>query len=206
MKRVVLAVLALAAAAGPLAAQRMDSRTGGLHVGLALNGTSIEIDDADVGVDERESGGGLSLTLGYNFMRNIGVFIAGTAAEVDVEGDNFTLAHGDIGLRFSFPGQSAFMPYFDLAFTGLSASDLGSGTTGTFQDVELEGNGFTGGVGLNYFFGRRVALDVNLKYTAGEFDTVKFDGGSISTDDGISNSTARINIGVAWYTGLGGRR
>ncbi len=204
MKRVVPAVLALAFSAAPLTAQ-MDPRTGGLHVGAAINGTSVEIDDADVGVEERESGGGLSLLIGYNFTKNIGVFLGGTAAQIDVEGDNFTLAHGDIGVRFSFPGKSAFIPYFDVAFTGLNASDLGDNGT-QFSDVELSGNGFTGGLGFNYFFARRVALDVNLKFTAGEFDTVKFDGGSISTDDGISTNTGRINIGVAWYTGIGGRR
>ncbi len=205
MKRVVLAVLALGLTAVPAAAQN-DGRTSGLHVGVAINGTSIEIDDADFGSEERESGGGLSLLLGYNFTRNIGVFLGGTAAEIDAEGQNFTLAHGDIGVRFRFPGSSAFVPYFDVAFTGLNVSEIAGVEGDGLDDAELEGEGFTGGLGFNYFFSRRVAFDMNLRFTAGEFDTVKFDGGSISTDDGVKVNTGRINIGIAWYTGLGSRR
>jgi hypothetical protein len=204
MKRVITALAALALSASPLLSQ-MDPRTGGLHLGLAINGTSVEIDDDDVGVDERESGGGLSLLVGYNFTRNIGVFLAGTAAEIDVEGGNFTLGHGDLGVRFSFPGKSAFVPYVDVAFTALNASDL-AGDGAQFEDVELTGKGITAGAGFNYFFSRRVAFDMNLRFTGGEFDTVKFDGGSISSDDGISTNTGRLNIGIAWYTGVGGRR
>lgn len=42
-----------------------------------------------------------------------------------------------------------------------------------------------GAAGFNYFFGPKLALDLNLRYTVGEFNAVKIGGESVSSDDGV---------------------
>ena len=181
-------------------------QTKGFVLGAAINGSSIEIDDDELGDavgNERQSGGGLTLHLGYNFTKSLGIFLSGTAAKIDNDADeDFTLGQGDLGFRYTFAGSSAFVPYLELAVTALNAEPDTDEV-----DIELRGQGLTGGLGFNYFFSRKVAFDMNLMFTGGEFDTVKFDGGSISTDDGANVTTGRINIGIAFYPSAGrGRR
>ncbi len=180
--------------AGPLSAQRT-ADISGLHLGVSLNGSSIQFDDADFGDSERENGGGLSLIAGYNFTKNLGLFLSATGASISPDdGDEYVLAHGDLGGRFSFPGSSSFVPYLELAFTGLAAEDDFEG-----ERVELSGTGVTGGAGFNYFFSSKLALDLNFRYTKGEFNTVKVGGQSFSDEDGFGVNTSRFNIGIAIY-------
>jgi hypothetical protein len=83
--------------------------TKGFFAGAAINGSSIQVDDADFGDSDRENGPGLTLHLGYNFTKNLGIFLSGTAATLSFdseqvgERDDVTLAHGDLGVRGSFP-------------------------------------------------------------------------------------------------------
>lgn len=189
------AVIALfLAAATPASAQRVADLKG-FHLGAALNGSSIQLDDADLGDSDRESGAGINLYVGYNFTSNIGLFLSGTGASISSEdGDDFILGHGDLGVRLSFPGSSAFVPYIEAAYTALTAEDSFEG-----DKVELSGTGATGAAGFNYFFSQKLALDLNFRYTKGEFNTIKIGGQSISDDDGIGVSSGRFNIGIAWY-------
>ena len=195
----------MSAASAATAIGQTPPQTKGFVLGAAVNGSSVEIDDDELGDavgNDRQSGGGLTLHLGYNFTKSLGIFLSGTAAKIDNDADeDFTLSQGDLGFRYTFAGASAFVPYLELGVTGLNAEP----DTDEI-DIELRGQGLTGGLGFNYFFSRKVAFDMNLKFTKGEFDTVKFDGGSISTDDGADVTTARINIGVAFYPSSGRRR
>jgi hypothetical protein len=174
--------------------------TKGFYAGAALNGSSIQMDDADFGDSDRDNGGGLTLHLGYNFTKMFGVFLSGTAASLKIddeesgEEEDVTLGQGDIGGRVSFVGSSALVPYIEVAFTGLNAKFDFEG-----EDVELRGSGATGAIGLNWFFNPSVALDVNARYTKGEFNTIKVGGTSITNDDGIGVNTGRLNVGIAWY-------
>jgi opacity protein-like surface antigen len=177
----------------PVAAQRV-ADVSGVHFGVALNGSSIQLDDADFGDSSRENGGGLALLVGYNFTKSIGAFLSVTGASISDDGESYTLAHADLGGRFSFAGSSAFVPYLQLAFTGLAAEDEVEGET-----VEMSGTGFTGGAGFNYFFTPKLVLDLSFLYTKGEFNTIKIDGQSFSDDDGLGVNTSRFNIGIAIY-------
>lgn len=171
------------------------SKTGGLLLGIGLNGTSAEIDDPDFG-GEIETGGGLSAKIGYNFSSNVGVFIgaAGAAMEAD-QADNYSLGHGDLGVRYTFMDSiSAFRPYAEIAFSGVSAQTNIDGSK-----IEMNGTGFTGTLGFNYFFNPKFALDISGHYTSAEITEFKVDGVGITTDDGLDISTARFNVGVAWY-------
>ena len=46
---------------------------------------------------------------------------------------------------------------------------------------------------------RRIAFDLNLRYTLGELNTVKFGDITISNGDGIGVRTARFNLGIAVF-------
>jgi hypothetical protein len=192
-------LLALSTASAQDAATR--STTRGFHVGAALNGSSIELSDDELG-GERESGGGLSLTAGYGFTPQFGLLLTVSGANISPEdGDDYALGQADIAARFSFANPArAFVPYLEVGFTGLSAqqddTELG--------DVELSGSGFTGAAGLNYFFNPKLALDVNLRFTAGEFNTLKIGDESVSDEDGVELTTGRFNVGISWFPG-GGR-
>jgi hypothetical protein len=194
----VFGTLLLTVPSSSVSAQRLvDIR--GFHAGAGVNGTTIKFDDDDVDDPERENGPGVSIYVGYNFTANLGLFLSGTGAVISDDDDDVTLGHGDLGVRFSMPG-SAFVPYAELAYTYLTAEEEFEG-----DDVELTGKGGTAAIGVNYFFGQTLALDANLRYTKGEFNTVKVGGQSVSDEDGVGLSTGRINVGLAWYP-MSGRR
>jgi opacity protein-like surface antigen len=195
-----ISVFALAAAATDVSAQAR-STTAGFHLGAALNGSSINFDLEDEETDT-EKGFGISLTAGYNFTPQFGVLINLTGANVEADGGSFGLGHGDLAGRFSFANPaSALVPYLEL---GVSSIALVEEDAESGEDVQISGTGFTGAAGLNYFFSPKLALDANLRFTAGELDTIKIGGESQTTDEGVDATTARINIGISWFPG-GGR-
>lgn len=201
MKAVLIAASASLIAAS--ASAQAVSTTKGFYFGAAANWTSAELDNADIPDSERESGPGATLHLGYNFMPNIGVFLSGTAASIKPQdgGDRFTFGHGDAGLRFSLSATPVFVPYAEAAYTYLRVTGNDEG-----QDIELSGSGFTGAVGFNFFMTSKLALDVNGRYTNGEFDTVKFGGVTVSDGETVGVTTMRLNVGIAFYPGMGGSR
>jgi hypothetical protein len=192
----------LLAAATPAMSQTQRARTQGWNMGAALNGSAIKLDDSDFESSDTDNGGGLSLYGGYNFTPNLGIFLGITGASIQPkDGDSYGLGHGDLGVRLSL-GTSAAVPYVEAAYSGIDARVDG----GEDGDVELQGTGFTGAIGLNYFMTQRVALDVNFMYTKGEFNTVKVGGDSVSSDDGVGVATGRFNIGIAFYPSAGKQR
>lgn len=195
-----LFALSLLAVTASTASAQARSTTQGFHLGAGLNGSSIKI-DSDFGGGETESGAGINFGLGYNFTPQFGILLSAAGANISGEdGDDYTLGQADLAGRFSFANPArAFVPYVEVGYTGISAQDQFEGV-----DVELSGTGFTGALGLNYFFNPKLALDVNARYTKGEFNTIKIDGESASDDDGLELSTGRFNIGVSWFPG-GGR-
>jgi opacity protein-like surface antigen len=199
--RTLMAASLLALATASTAATQARSSTKGLHFGLALNGSSIQLTGDELESDiEPESGSGINLTAGYGFNPQLGILLSVAGASIDDSGDGYALGQADIAGRFSFANPSrAFVPYVELGFAGLSLQDDLEG-----ENLEFQGAGFSGAAGLNYFFSPKLALDLNLRYTMGEFNTFKLGGQSVSNDDGVELSTARFNVGVSWFPG--GRR
>lgn len=167
----------------------------GFHFAAAANATSIKLDETAFSDDERENGYGLNLNLGYNFTRNFGLTAGITGVNInDSQTEDFEVAHGDLGVRALFPGRSALVPYVDLAIAGISV-----GYTVQGQEVRIEGGGIAFGGGLNYFFTRRAAFDVNFRYTIGESDDAEIDERRVDTGDGVGFNTTRLNLGIAFY-------
>ncbi len=191
----IASVLLFATLAVPAGAQRVaDIR--GLHLGAALNGTSIRLDETAFSDDDRDSGLGASIYAGYNFTNHLGLLLSVTGAKVSTDDtEDYTVAHVDLLGRASFPGPSALVPYLELGAAG-----VGVGYTPDGEDeVELDGIGFTVGAGLNYFFTRRAAFDLGVRYTFGEFDSGEIRDRNIETGDGVGFNTMRLNLGIAFY-------
>ncbi len=205
MRNVALALIsALSISSLTAEAQSTRSATRGFFAGLGLHGSAIEIEDLD---DERESGGGATLKLGYGFTRLFALYVEGSAASLSTDNDEeWTLAHFDLGARFSLGGPtSAVVPYLLAGLSGRAGTRedvLLQGST-TPRDLEISGGGLTGGAGILIFFHPAWAFDADLKFTAGEFSTIKY--GNVSVDGlEIDATSTRFNIGVSWHPG--GRR
>jgi len=199
---VVLATLSsgtVALAQQPAATPRANTEK--LMLSFALGGTSISSDEFD---DERENGGGFSAQLGWGFTRRFMLLVdaSGSVMNSDDE-DEFVLLHGDLLGRFHFVSPTrAWVPFIE---GGISARVAGQddaqivGENGQTQSVDLEisGGGITFGGGLRYHVAPAVALGASLRFTVGEFSTVKFNNVSIDGFELDATST-RLMFGVTW--------
>ena len=204
------ALVALLAASAPLAAQMPSSslpraNTSRLFLGLGLNGTRLSVDESEFSEDESDSGGGLSGQIGWGFTPKFAIFLEAGAARVSTDDDeDFDLAHVDLGARYHFVSPSrALVPYLEAALThrAAMADDIAfdDGNGGIEEvDIELSGNGFSIGGGLQYFVAPNWALNAGLKWTTGQFDKLKVDDVSIEDLD-IDATTTRLTVGVVWY-------
>jgi hypothetical protein len=195
-----VAVLLLGAAVGTAEAQG-NAGAKGFFLGAALNGSTLSADDLD---EESESGGGLFLQLGWGFTPQLALFLEGSGAAMQSDGESWLFSHGDLGLRYHFAGAGRrFVPFVDGGFTAWSGlqddAQLGNQT----GELEISGAGFTVGAGFLYFFTSRMALNTQLKFTKGEFNEVRFENVSVEGLD-IDATSGRFNIGLTWF--LGGRR
>ncbi|MEW5915372.1 MAG: outer membrane beta-barrel protein [Gemmatimonadota bacterium] len=187
-----------------VSAGRVDAQTGGgakgFFLGAALNGSTLTINEGDL-EDDSESGGGLMIQLGFGFSPQFSIFLEGSAAAMQSDGESWVFSHGDLGIRYHFfsPGRK-FVPFIDGAFTGWSGLQDDAQFGAETGELEITGSGFTLGGGFLYYFTPRMALNTQLKYTAGEFNKVRFDNVTVEGFDADASS-ARLNIGLTWFLG-----
>jgi Outer membrane protein beta-barrel domain len=203
MKNTVRALALAASLAGALCtsaaaqvAPASRSNTAGPHLGVFLNGSAVRVEDSDV----VESGAGLGVHLGYGFGQNLSVFARVDAASIQPEGagDNYGLAHADLGVRYSFGAPSAaFRPFLQGAVSGRAVSfDMGSEGT-----LDARGAGISAGGGLEYFVSRSVAIEAGLSVSFGELTEGRVGGSDwVNLDnDAINITTSRFDIGLSWH-------
>ena len=173
-----------------------------LMLSLALGGTSISSDEFE---DDRETGGGFSAQLGWGFNRRFMLLVDASGAVMngdDDEDEQFVLVHGDLLGRFHFVSPTrAWVPFIE---GGISARVAGKDdiqlATDPPQTVDLEisGGGITFGGGIRYHVRPAIALGASLRFTVGEFSTIKFN--SVSVDDAfeLDATSTRLMFGVTW--------
>jgi hypothetical protein len=171
----------------------------GLVVGLNLTSSYATVDGGSFGdhtfTDRgREGGGGMHLTLGYNFTPAIGVLLHAGGILLN-DDDERVLGGVDLALRYSLTGHSeAVIPYLEMAVGGYALEDETSGV-----GSELSGGTVSVAAGLNYFLTRRFALNADFRYNVGTFTTARVEGQSITHDATIGLSTSRVNVGFNWF-------
>ena len=160
----------------PLSAQQMDppdtrSKVEGLTIGVYLNGTALQVEDSE----DVESGGGLSLRLGYGLNDNAMIYVAGTGAAVEHADfdDTYTLGHFDLGGRYLFGGSgSPARPFVEAALSGRAAT-IDDG----YDSLDVGGAGATLGGGIEYFASRNLAFEAALEFMYGTFSQGRLNGG-----------------------------
>ena len=190
-------VAAVFAVAGPAGAQAK-SNTAKFFAGLELGGSTLDSDD----FGGSESGGGATLRLGYGFNPKFALYLEGSAATMSSDDGDWTLGHGELGMRWHFASASrSLIPFLDAGYTYRSVTpdqivdDEGNTLDG---DFEISGGGLSFGGGLLYFFNPRWSLSTSLKWTMGEFDTVRYNNVSMSGLE-IDATSTRFSIGISWF-------
>jgi opacity protein-like surface antigen len=186
-------------AAAQQAAPAMKSNTEKLMLSVALGGTSIKSDEFE---NESESGGGFSLQAGWGFTRMFTLLVDASGAVLGDDDEEFVLIHFDLLGRLNFANpQRAWVPYVE---GGISARVAGQDDieivdeSGSQEvDLEISGGGLTFGGGVQYHVRPTVALGAGIRWTVGEFSTVKINNVSVDGFELDATST-RLMFGVTW--------
>ena len=195
-----LAALALLFVAQSAVAQQ--STTRGFTIGLHTTGASLNPEGAG---NDRETAGGGGIYLGYGVNRRITIFAQGDGAKFDnlttdnVEGE-WTMGHFDLGARFNFANSlRKWVPFLQAAL-GYRAVDVKNPVVDSVarNEVSITGAGLTVGGGVDFYFNESWALDLQLLWTGGEFNTIRIDNVSVSGLD-FDATSSRLNLGVSWW-------
>jgi len=184
------------------------ANTSGFFLGLSLNGSSIQFDEAS---NDIESGGGLSAQIGWGFTRNFAMLFDVSGAAIRSDGGDYGLGHVELSGRWHFASPTrALVPFLEVGYAARAVTQNGFVYVDDFGnilsgDFSLLGTGASFGGGLQYHVTPTMALGGSLKWTVGNFSTVKLDNVSVDGLD-IRATTARLNLGFTWYPSTGGGR
>ena len=209
--RYILAAGILALSAPAIAtAQRSETpraNTEKLMLSVSLDGTSLYSKDFQ---DERHSGGGASVQLGWGFSHLFTLLADASGSVLDRdEPGKFTLVHFDLLGRFNFASpRRAWVPFVEGGLSGRIAGQSNIVVIGDAgpQEVDLwvSGGGLTFGGGVQYYIVPALALGANVRWTVGEFSTVKFNNVSVDGFE-LDATTTRMNLGLTWRPMFGKR-
>lgn len=189
----VLFFLSFNMAFGQDTSEEMDDDKG-LYIGLSLLGTSFEFDIPEF-ADERHTGGGLGLELGYNFNTNVALFLSFDGSELSPDnGEDYTVAHLDLGVEGRLgDAESSFRPFGKVALLGaVAAQELEQG-----GDFEVSGGGIGLGIGVYYFVNDNFALDLGYTHSWININEVKI--GSVSVEIDENANSGRLGLGFSYH-------
>jgi opacity protein-like surface antigen len=181
----------------PLTAQQ--STTRGFNLGAHFQAASYTIERQDP-----EQAGGFGVRVGYGFNRIVTAYLGIDGAKVELTDPTVTgdwqLAHVDLGVRFHFANSlRRWVPYLDAALGGRAVTVKDAIVNGNSSaDVSLNGAAFSLGGGLYVFFNESLALDLGVKASSGEFNTLEVGALSLSNLD-LDVKSTRVNLGIAWW-------
>jgi hypothetical protein len=171
-----------------------------LMLSLGLGGTSLYSEDFE---DENHSGGGFSSHLVWGFSRLFTVLVEASGSAMDKGDDQCVLVHFDLLGRFNFTGpRRAWVPFVE---GGISARIAGQDNSVVIGDngpqevnLEISGGGLTFGGGIQYHVVPALSLGAGVRWTVGEFSTVKFNNVSVEGFELDATST-RLTFGLTWW-------
>ena len=159
----------------------------------------------------RPSGGENHLTkgagafVGYGFTSNIMLYLAGDASKVTltdldddiVEGNQYTLTHLDLGVRYSFANANRrWVPYLNAAVTQRQERrSIGYLNLNT----AYISNAATFGGGVQRFLSRKVALDLSAQLSTGKFNKVQYGRVTEQLKHIETTNSTRVSAGIRLY-------
>lgn len=186
----VLLFLSFNMAYGQGTSDEMDNDKG-LYIGLSLLGTSYDVPEFS---DDKDTGGGLGLEIGYNFNTNIAIFanLDGSNMSPDV-GEDYALAHAGLGVEGRLgDSDSSFRPFAKASLLASVAQfDAEQG------DIEISGGGAGLGVGVYYFVNDNFAID--LGYTHSWINVSEVKVGSVSVEIDENANSGRLGLGFSYH-------
>lgn len=187
----------------PALAAAQVSTTRGFTVGAHLQATSIRVEDGDT-----REGGGVALRVGYGFNRIVTGFIHLDGSVIEIPSNEgptaiageWTLGHAEFGVRFHFANSlRRWVPYVETSAGGRVVSVKNASVDGrNAGTIDFNGGAFTVGGGLSAFFTEKVAFDVSLKFTGGEFTEIDL-GGLAIRNLNIDAESFRFGLGFVWW-------
>lgn len=196
---VLVVLLSLACLTPPSAyAQSDDARpqsyTKGLYVQGMLSGGALAFDDFD-GTDP---GFTFSGRLGYGITNTFGLFAEFDAGVFNAESEFTEVVHApeyvvgafNVGGQFNFRSGKQWVPYGELALTGLITGDELSNT--------FSAGGLTVGGGVKYYLTDSWALDGRLHLSPIEISSLDYAGQELEGLD-VNAVSTRFSVGLTWF-------
>ena len=176
------------------------STSSGFFVGVGYEGNAIV--GNDVGLNSAtESGRGVGIVLGYGFNPRWSLY--GTLSGANINsvdfGETYGLGHFDLGTRIHFlAGPSRVVPFVQGGLAGRAVSQEFTIGSRTFKR-SASGAGVEFGGGLNAHFTPAFAFSGGVTWMVGNFSTYQVNGQNVGGDS-VSATSARIHVGVIWWT------
>lgn len=198
MRRILALTFATLLLATP-ALRAQESTTRGFNWGLHFGAATLTVEDGD-----RNDAGGGGIWLGYGFNRTVQLFVQLDGAQFDVEDSevqgDWTMGHGDLGVRFHFANSlRSWVPYLQAAVTGRVVGVDNPRINGSSEpDAALIGGGLTLGAGMLVYFTETLAMDIQLDWTGGTFTQLEY--GNVTVKDlDLDATSTRFNLGLNWW-------
>lgn len=179
--------------------------TTGLSLGvysLVANGIAITGPTTD-GVWSTGRGEGAGVMVGYGFNHAFSAYASLDVAKQPTIDDSdpsgtFGLAQFAIGARANLPlNSSRTVPYVSASVANRVLAATATNSYGDTGDVEMSGQGFVLGGGIEHFFSPHMALDAGVEYASGSFPRYKTPDGDF-TDHNNNSPNLRLRVGVNW--------
>lgn len=201
MRRLLVTVLVLVAAAVPGAAQPFTQRAkSGFILHAGMNGSVVAGNGFQRG---SEAGSGATIMAGYGVTSRLTLTAGASVAVINPAHDSW-IRHLDAGARYELTGMHRpLLPYAMVAYTRRSGArqDVtlfdGDGVERE-GDLQFSGHGVTTGFGLLAFLNDTFACDVSLGWTFGNLSGLTIESADVK---GIERhaQTTRFNLGVTWF-------
>ncbi len=179
-------------------ASAQQSTTEGWVFGFDLGRTAVSFENAP-----SDAGGQYAIRVGYGLNRIVTLYLGIDEAEVDIQGfDQFDKmkfrGSYNLGARLHLTNIShRWVPYGDFALTDLILEDVSTNREQNTSD-RYEATAVSLGGGLAIYLSDAWALDVNFKWSKGEFKNVRVGNNSVGGLH-IDAESSGFTIGVLWW-------
>ncbi|WP_170110360.1 outer membrane beta-barrel protein [Flavilitoribacter nigricans] len=165
-----------------------------LWLNAELNSQGLSTGSENEGTDR---GGGLGLRVGYGFTPTFSLYLGFTGADMRPGNDRnqtYGLGIAELGTRLHF-GKKLKSPtfYLDISFQSTE-------TRADEPEISFAGGGLGIGGGLLVYVGRKLALDLGLRGTGGNFSEFHIGDQSVNIDEeNIRYGVGRLSVGLTWF-------